>query len=84
MTHDIRHILAVQAHLPDPQYIMHGTVQLYARLNALERDALLALFSHRLSEGDMPDDLGRWSTNAFVHGATYRGAFELDFEAATA
>ena len=84
MTNDIRHILSVQAHLPDPQYIMHGTVQLYARLNALERDALLALFSHRLSEGDMPDDLGRWSTNAFVHCATYRGTFEPDFEAATA
>ena len=84
MTHDIRHILAVQAHLPGPQYIMHGTVQLYARLNALERDALLALYSHHQSEGDMPDDLGRWSTNAFVHGATYRGTFERNFEAATA
>ena len=84
MTHDIRHILAVQAHLPDPQYIMHGTVQLYAGLNALDRDALPALYSHHLSEGDMPDDLGRWSTNAFVHGATYRGTFEPDFEAATA
>ena len=32
----------------------------------------------------MPDDLGRWSTNAFVHCATYRGTFEPDFEAATA
>lgn len=81
MAHEILHILAVQPHSDDPNSVMHGSVLPYARLNTLERDGLLALFSDRLSEGDTPYDLGPWDTDAFVHRVTYQGMFELDVEA---
>ena len=81
MAHEILHVIAVEDHSPNPNSVMHQPVQPYARLTALERDALLALYSDRLSEGDTPNDLGPWNTDAFVHGATYQGTFGLDVEA---